>query len=135
MPVSWPMAGGRVPRRRGLLVFGFVMALAMLAASPLAPGKAVTGDPVSSDTAQVRIFENGAPRGGGTLVDRNWVLTALHLFARPDNPAVYSVRFGVVNDQNDRNDTAHLRSVSRIVPAERGDLALVRLASPAPEGT
>ena len=126
---------GRVPRRRGLLVVGFVMALAMLAASPLAPGKAVTGEPAGASNAQVRILENGAPLGGGTLVDRNWILTARHLFDRPDNPAVYSVRFGVVNDQNDQNDTTNLRSVSRIVPAERGDLALVRLASPVPEGT
>ena len=68
-------------------------------------------------------------------MDRNWALTVAHLFDRPDNPGIYSFRFGAVNNQNDQNDPTHLRSIDRIVLAPRGDMAMVHFADPVPEGT
>ena len=126
----------RFVRPRGrLIVVVLVAASALLAGLPWAQSKAVEGDPVRSSAAQVRLFENGEFVGSGTLVDRNWVLTAAHPFNRPDNPHIYSFRFGVVNDQNDQNDPTHLRTADRIVLAPRGDVAMVHFAEPVPAGT
>ena len=68
-------------------------------------------------------------------MDGNWVLTAAHLFDRPDNPRIYSFRFGAVNNRNDQNDPTHLRSIDRIVLAPRGDVAMVHFADPVPRET
>ena len=121
---------------RGLW-FGVVLvvASAFLAGLPWARSKAMVSGAATSSAAQVRVFENGVFRGSGTLVDRNWVLTVAHLFNRPDNPRIYSFRFGAVNNQNDQNDPTHLRSIDRIVLAPRGDMAMVHFADPVPEGT
>ena len=126
----------RFVRPRGrLIVVLLVAASALLAGLPWAQSKAVEGDPAGSSAAQVRLFENGEYVGSGTLVDRNWVLTTMHWFNRPDNPHIYSFRFGVVNDQNDQNDPTHLRTADRIVLAPRGDVAMVHFAEPVPAGT
>lgn len=122
----------RLPRGCGLLLVVFALALAGVAGSPLAPSKAVLGTPADSDHAQVRIFGNGEFVGSGTLVDRNWVLTVAHNFERPDNPRIYSLRFGVVNNENDQNDMTNLRTLDRIVPAPHGDVAMVHFADPVP---
>jgi hypothetical protein len=143
VPVPWRETGGEasrfpdgVPPRRGLVaVVAFVVTCAVMAGSSCAPGKAAGSFTTGSPAAQVRIFENGLFVGSGTLVARDWVLTALHVFDHPNNPAAYSMRFGVVNDQNDANDTEHLRSIAAIVPARQGDMAMVRLSEPVPDGT
>ena len=125
----------RFVRPRGRLIVVVLVASALLAGLPWAQSEAVEGDPAGSSAAQVRFFENGEFVGSGTLVDRNWVLTTIHQFDRPDNPHIYSFRFDEVNDQNDRNDPTHLRSVDRIVFAPRGDVAMVHFAEPVPAGT
>ena len=122
------------PRGRWIVVL-LAAASALLAGLPWAQSKAVEGDPAGSSSAQVRLFQNGEFVGSGTLVDRNWVLTTMHQFNRPDNPHIYSLRFGAVNDQNDQNDPTHLRSADRIVFAPRGDVAMVHFAEPVPAGT
>jgi hypothetical protein len=126
----------RFVRLRGLwIVVVLVAASALLAGLPWAQSEAVEGAPAGSSAAQVRLFENGQYAGSGTLVDRNWVLAAAHQFNRPDNPRIYSFRFGVVNNQNDQSDPTHLRSADRIVFAPRGDLAMVHFVDPVPAGT
>ena len=125
----------RLVRPRGRLIVVVLVASALLAGLPWAQSEAVEGDPAGSSAAQVRFFENGEFVGSGTLVDRNWVLTTIHQFDRPDNPHIYSFRFDEVNDQNDRNDPTHLRSVDRIVFAPRGDVAMVHFSEPVPAGT
>jgi hypothetical protein len=117
------------------IVVVLVAASALLAGLPWAQSKAVAGDPVRSSAAQVRFFVSGDYAGSGTLVDRNWALTTAHQFDRPDNPHIYSLRFGEVNDQNDQNEPTHLRSVDRIVFAPRGDVAMVHFSEPVPAGT
>jgi hypothetical protein len=112
-----------------------VVASAFLAGLPWARSKAVAGEATTSSAAQVRVFENGQFMGSGTLVDRNWVLTVAHLFDRPDNPRIYSIRFGAVTNRNDQNEPAHLRSIDRIVLAPRGDMAMVHFADPVPRDT
>ena len=111
------------------LVVVFVSALVGLAVSPRPLSQAATN--ASDDAAQVRVFENGSYLGGGTLVDRNWVLTTASHFSRPDNPSIYSIRYGVVNAEGD-DDDSNLRSVDRIVAAPRGDVALAHFADPVP---
>ena len=121
---------------RGLwFVVVLVVASSFLAGLPWARSKAVVGEASASTAAQVRVFENGVFRGSGTLVDRNWVLTVAHLFNRPDNPRIYSFRFGAVNNRNDQNEPTHLRSIDRIVLAPRGDMAMVHFADPVPRET
>jgi hypothetical protein len=73
--------------------------------------------------------------GGGTLVGRNWVLTAAHLIDHPEVPEEYSVRFGVVSDRVDDTGTTNLRTLDQVVPHPQLDLALVHFADPVPEGT
>ena len=147
-PLGWGSAGAspfvvsrrwalaRFVRLRGLrFVVVLVVASAFLAGLPWARSKAVVGEAATSTAAQVRVFQNGVFRGSGTLVDRNWVLTAAHLFDRPDNPRIYSLRFGAVNNRNDQNDPTHLRSIDRIVLAPRGDMAMVHFVDPVPGET
>ena len=64
---SWPCFPARRRVRDGLGAGG-----------SLTPGAERGGGgrpPAAFDAGQVRIFQNGEFRGGGTLVDRNWVLT------------------------------------------------------------
>ena len=74
-------------------MLGLVAAIATMGvpsrSSAVAPGLHVGWNP-----GQVRMFENGDFLAGGTLVDPQWVLTVAHLFDRPDNPGIYSLRFG-----------------------------------------
>jgi hypothetical protein len=69
----------------------------------------IGGVPATTDMAQVRIFENGEFVGGGTVVDRNWVLTVGNIFERIDATA-YTLRFGVVTHDCD-NDNSSLRTI------------------------
>jgi hypothetical protein len=110
--------------------------MALLVGSPLPPSQAVLdGLSADSPSGQVRIFEDGYPLGGGTLVDRNWVLTAAHLFRNADIPA-FSLRFGVTTSSGDSADTTHARVIDRIAPHPSGaDVALVHFADPVPAGT
>jgi hypothetical protein len=133
--------GGRARGRLGAAVLAAVLA-ALAAVVPRAGAMAADGPPAgssapaTSSAAQVRFFENGNPIGGGTLVAPNWVLTAAHLFDRPDNPSPYSLRFGTVNSSGDASGTANLRQVDRpIVVARQGDMAMVHFAQAVPAGT
>jgi Trypsin len=113
------------------------LACSLVVALPLARSTAVrNGRASASDAAQVRIFENGAFIGSGTLVGRNWVLTALHLLRRTDDLSPYSFRFGVTNDQGDGADTSNRRTFDRIELNENlPDLVMVHFADPVPETT
>jgi hypothetical protein len=130
-------SSGRLPRRRVLLsAIVPLIALALMVSFPLPRSKAVDGGlPTAYPTGQVRIFENGEFLAGGTLVDRNWVLTVSQYFERLDSTA-YSLRFGVVNDHDDGSDTSNLRAIDRIVlHPQAPDLALVHFADPVPSDT
>jgi hypothetical protein len=116
-----------------LVCAGLAVGLALIL--PLARSLAVTGNQASSGVAQVRIFENGRRVGGGTIVDPNWVLTAAHLFDRPDNPGAYSLRFGVTDASGDSSSDSNLRQIDRIEPAPQGDMAMVHFADAVPSGT
>jgi hypothetical protein len=127
---------GRVRTRLVAAVLAAGLAAGLAAVVPRAGAMAVVGTPAGSSAGQVRIFENGDFVGGGTLVAPNWVLTAAHLFDRPDNPAPYSLRFGTVDNSGDASGTANLRQVDRpIVVAPRGDMAMVHFAQAVPAGT
>jgi hypothetical protein len=81
------------------------------------------------------MFVDGAYKGGGTLVDRNWVLTVAHNFEYPDTPGRQSVRFGAVDDHHDDDEPAS-RVIDRIVPhPTRADVALAHFRDPVPEST
>jgi Trypsin len=128
----------RVLRNHGVRTAVLVaLACSLVMASPLAQSTAVRNGRASiSDAAQVRIFENGVFIGSGTLVSRNWVLTALHLFRRTDYVSPYSFRFGVTNDQGDRADTSNRRTFDRVALNENlPDLVMVHFADPVPEAT
>jgi hypothetical protein len=113
----------------------FSVCAALVAGPGLDQGRAVENDyPVRTPAAQVRILENGRFVGGGTLVDRNWVLTTAHLFGPLDTGA-YSLRFGVIDDQNDQNTPASRRLIDGIVRAPAGDVAMVHFADPVPAET
>jgi hypothetical protein len=117
-----------------------IMGLGM--GAPLPPSEAVQGGlPSRTDSAQVRVFRQGVFLGGGTLVSRNWVLTAGHLIFDSYDSAnfdlsQYSVRFGAVIDENDRSDNAHLRVIDQVVThPQLADVIMIHFADPVPEGT
>ncbi|HEY6797872.1 MAG TPA: S1 family peptidase [Kineosporiaceae bacterium] len=99
---------------------------------PMAHVVAVTGgDAASSSAAQVRIFGDGAFIASGTLVDRNWVLTARHVVRPLDGrpaPQQLTMRFGSTN--NSRDDGSNLRTIDHIVPHPDADLALLHFTEP-----
>jgi hypothetical protein len=78
----------------------------------------------------VRIFDNGVFAGGGTLVNRNWVLATRHQFFRRDNPTSYALEWGVVTNHNEPHNPANQRIIDHIEWAPQGDLALVHFADP-----
>ncbi|HEY6798098.1 MAG TPA: trypsin-like serine protease, partial [Kineosporiaceae bacterium] len=119
---------GRISLVGTLLVF----AVAALVSQPAAPGRAVTGDPATFSTAQVRIYYRGEFGGGGTLVDRSWVLTSQQVVPTR-NPSDYTIRFGVVNNAGDHADQTNVRRIDRIVLPPEGDVVMVHLADPVPE--
>jgi Trypsin len=126
----------RVPRGLGLpLIVVSVLASTLLVGSPPEQSKALDGNPrpARSSSGQVRIFRAGQFVGGGTLVARNWVLTALHVLVATDLGG-QTVRFGVVDGAGDANDVAHLRPLAQIVPHREADLAMVRLTDDVPAG-
>ncbi|HEY6797952.1 MAG TPA: trypsin-like serine protease [Kineosporiaceae bacterium] len=112
-----------------------MLASTLLVGSPPEQSKALDGYAQSarSPSGQVRIFRAGQFVGGGTLVARNWVLTALHVLAATDLGGQV-VRFGVVDGAGDANDVAHLRPLAQIVPHPEADLAMVRLTDNVPDG-
>jgi hypothetical protein len=116
----------------------FVAVFAAVVGMPLPQGRAATQGrlPAESDAAQIRLFAAGQYAGSGTLVDRNWALTVAHIIHRPDNPSAYSLRFGVVDNQRDGQDTSNLRAVDRIVlHPQLADIAMVHLRDPVPQDT
>jgi hypothetical protein len=108
-----------------------VIAVAALAGPLATPGRAVNGAPATFSTSQVRLYRNSRLLGGGTLVDRNWVLTASLGTA---NPADYTFRFGVVDNANDQDSDANEREIDRIVrPPGGGGVAMLHFTIPVPE--
>lgn len=93
------------------------------------PSKALDGSPASFHSGQVRICIDGVWVGTGTLVDREWVLTARHVvddYLDGDDLDELSVRFGVLKGEED--SPANLRNVDGIrQPPQRGDIALIHL--------
>ncbi|HEY6795926.1 MAG TPA: trypsin-like serine protease [Kineosporiaceae bacterium] len=104
---------------------------------PPAPSRALGGHSVPAAMAmgQVRIFGNGGFLGGGTLVDRNWVLTTEHLIDDLLNPGAYTIRVGVTNNHDDAIDAAGLRRIDRIAYNPQFGVVMLHFADPVPEGT
>jgi hypothetical protein len=119
-----------------LLIMVSMLASTLVVVLPPEQSKALTltARPAKTAAGQVRIFRDGLFAGGGTLVARNWVLTALHVLS-PADLARQWVRFGVVNGDGDAQDVAHLRPLAQIVPHPEADLAMVRLTDDVPAGT
>jgi Trypsin len=129
---------GRGPWRRavrGLLAMT-VAVLILLVGAPVLHSQAMAGGrPADSTAGSVRIFLDGKFQGCGTLVDRNWAVTAGHLVEDVDAGAL-TVRFGVVNGNDDGRDTTNARTIDRVVTHPEGaDVALVHFADPVPPGT
>lgn len=122
---------------RGCALPGVVvlcLTAAMVWVGPLPRGAAVRGGlPARSSAASARIFEDGRFAGGATLVDRNWALTVGHIFA---GAGTYTLRFGVVDNSDDQDSIANIRTIDGIVPhPQLADVAMVHFATPVPEGT
>ena len=60
-------------------------------------------------------------------MDSNWLVTAAHIFSRPDNPGVYSFRFSV-------GDHRILRTFDNFAWGP-GDIAMAHFVDPVPDGT
>jgi hypothetical protein len=135
-----PQTGRRLPvpdpatmltgRRMTRTVIGSAMMIALLVllayARPTAHVAAVLGGDISTTSAaQVRIFGDGEFLASGTLVGRNWVLTARHAVR---HNLAYTIRFGVTNDNAD--SPSNLRTIDRIEPHPQADLALIHFAEP-----
>ncbi len=130
----------RTTMRRRIIqtVIGSATAIALLVgAMPLAHVAAVVGgETARSNSAQVRIFGDGQFLASGTLVDRNWVLTARHVVRPLDGgpaPQPLTIRFGSTNTS--RDDVSNLRAVDRVEPHPDTDLALLHFAEPVPPYT
>jgi hypothetical protein len=113
---------------RTMIGSAMMIALLVLLACvmPTAHVTAVLGGDIStSSAAQVRIFRDGEFEASGTLVDRNWVLTARHAVRDSSH---YTVRFGGTNNNGD--SPSNLRTIDRIERHEHADLALIHFAEP-----
>jgi Trypsin len=137
--VALPRSPGRVTRSRGVLLGVALLAVsALMAGMPLPQSRAVTPGrlPAEADAAAIRLFQGGQYAGSGTLVDRNWALTVAHVIRQPDNPNVYTLRFGVVDNARDGHDDSNLRVIDRIVPhPQLADIAMVHFRDPVPQDT
>ena len=97
-------------------------------------GEAVQGLRTTRNPGVVRIYEAGNAEGSGILVDRNWVLTAGHIFTA--DLSQYTFRFGGTDDSQDGNSQANLRSFDRmVVHPTVPDLVMVHITDPVPDGT
>ncbi|KAK6467749.1 serine protease 33-like [Huso huso] len=85
---------------------------------------------------QVSIMKQGFPICGGSLIDKNWVLSAAHCFQSSSNVNLFTVRLGALSlSQQQGVDMRLLRIVVRpgFKSAEQGgDAALLQLEQPAP---
>jgi hypothetical protein len=137
--VALPRSPGRVTCSRGVLLgVAFLAVSVMMVGIPLPQSRAVTPGrlPAEADAAQIRLFQDGQYAGSGTLVDRNWALTVAHVIRQPDNPDVYSVRFGVVDNARDGQGDSNLRAIDRIVlHPQLADIAMVHFRDPVPQDT
>ena len=123
----------RIGQRVRLLLAGF-FALAMFVLVPLPSSSAVTGPKAGANPGEVRIFEDGEYVGTGTLVDRNWIVTAGHIFDAALTR--YTFRFGGTHNRGDEISQANLRSFDRIVIHPTvPDLALLHFADQVSDNT
>lgn len=128
-----PVLAGGFQGRLPVLGVILLLVVAVLVHPSAAPSHAVDGEPAQFSAAQVRLFDQEELRGGGTLVDRNWVLTAVLAVNEPTDPTGLTIRFGVVDNSRDEQDRANVRQIDRIVTPPEGGLAMLHFADPVPE--
>ncbi|XP_041094769.1 serine protease 33-like [Polyodon spathula] len=85
---------------------------------------------------QVSIMRDGFPFCGGSLINKDWILSAAHCFQSSSNVKLYTVRLGALSlSQQQGVDRRLLRIVVRpgFKSADKGDdAALLELEQPAP---
>ncbi|XP_056419590.1 plasminogen [Hyla sarda] len=68
---------------------------------------------------------------GGTLIDRQWVLTAAHCLERSSRPSSYKIQLGIHKEQS-TEASKQIRDVEKLfLEPTKADIALLKLKSPA----
>ncbi|KAE8602189.1 hypothetical protein XENTR_v10013903 [Xenopus tropicalis] len=68
---------------------------------------------------------------GGTLIDRQWVITAAHCLERSNRPSAYRVHFGI-HKESGNEASKQVRQIEKFFKEpSNADIALLKLTSPA----